>query len=306
MSKFSRTYYNKLLLNFKALTKISAFLYSTIFCIFLAGIIVVVFMPFVTMGGVQISFVVNIPLMIILGGLSYNWKQSSLSKNEKGFGDNKIVNHLSNLSFVFIIGALLFFLLNMCNIILAQSDLLLDGFVWDDNVNLTQLMWDRINWANYFYSFIINILVTYSVFFIVYRLIRDQKNYYIFVVIMLILFLIFGASVNGFFGAEVEPNTNLDGNVVPEFNNTPFARIMFIPSLFFPFYGAAQYYQTTVQLLLGNHGHPGLSMSIENDFVFKIFTGESWRWTLTFLQPWIVIMTSFTVGTLISSTTNNI
>lgn len=149
--------------------------YSVIFCIVVAGLVVVIFIPFYYMGGVQVGLAVNIPILIILGGLSYNWKFSTLSKNEKSNGKNKIVDHLSIITFAFIIELVLFLALNIFNIILAQLGLLLDDFTWGKNDNLSMLMWSRINWANYWYAFIINILVTYGVFFFFYRLMSNQK-----------------------------------------------------------------------------------------------------------------------------------
>lgn len=119
---------------------------------------------------------------------------------------------------------------------------------------------------------------------------------------MVILYILFGAAFNGYFIGTVEVGTVVSGNVIPKYHQAGYPSSMFIPSLFFPFYGAAQYYETTVQIMLANHDAPGMTNSIENDFVFKIFTGESWKWTITFLQPWIYIFISLLGGTLISKT----
>lgn len=300
-SSYSRIAWHKVKLDFLTLYSMKSFLFYIFIFVFSAVIVALFLIPFYNVGGIQIGFAVDIPLMIILGGISYNWKKSTLGKNEKIGGYSSRENHTPTILFLLIIGNALFLILLIINLFLGSLGLLKGSYVWDNVLEdrLDRLHWENVNWFNIFYAVEINIFVSYFVYFLFYKLFYSVKTYFIFVLVLFILFIMFGAAFNDY-SESTKTETSGSTLVTPAYNAVLFPDVMFIPSLFFPFYGAAQFYQSAVQRPLADYGN-----MTSSNYAFRIFTNDSKAWTAIVLQPWIVMTTFFMGGTLTTKFKDN-
>ncbi len=279
--------FNILLRNYKNLWYFGIFF-------FVAIITPIVFMPYNFSGGEEIVFYLTTPLFIVLGWLTYNFRLSSLYGNLSISGITKNEFYLSSIFTIFIIGNILtitfvpvVFILGKLGGIFMSEWGFLGGKTFPSGINL----FEYSSLVNLIYISNLDIIVVFSVYFLVHNLFLNIKTYYSFVFAIIILNIVLGGVLNTYF----DDAYNIEGRYIPYKVNL-FPDSYFIISLFFPFYGIGQQFSFGVNLTginyygIGNMGH----------FFTINWNNNGWQWSIVLIQPYIWILFSFVSGLIIN------
>lgn len=248
-----------------------------------------VLIPFRVAGAVKLELEVITPMLLLLGGLSYNWRKSTLHKNEEITKTNSNVYYMSLLLTLIFIGNMLtgaMMLLDWGTTSLGWS--LADwGFL--SGSRESSIDWNNIRFENILYIVETNILLTFAFYFFFHRFTTNEKSYYVVVLVTLILMVIFGGSLNQYFGGY----RTLDGQsgsaasnsiVYGHFQTWTFPEEMFVPSLLLPFYSTGTFFNESFTAAGSN------MWSEKQVLLFGIkFAQDSWQWSMVVIMPWIYI-----------------
>ncbi len=295
----------QLILNIKYIFSNFTPVFSLVFFLIVGVTLPIVFFPYFVIAGVETIISISIPLLLILGGISYNWKNSTLHQNEQITKSNKITYWVSIVLVLFFVGNLQTILMEVMNYICSSFGLFLENWSFLSDQTIPVLNYSNINFINYFYFTEINLMLVFSLFFLISRFFKNVKNYYICVLLMFILSVIFGGGLNEFFGGLDYMGKKGEGdtlfNTFPSFKPSMFPKYMFLPSLIIcPFFTISEFYTHSIAIHLSGAtwGHYNVhDRSLILLFVFS-FTDNSWQWSIVMLMPYIWMASSFSIGVL--------
>ncbi len=277
--------------------------------LFLGLLLPTIFFPFFVIGGVQVIFSISIPLLVVLGGVSYNWKKSTLMNNEILTKSNKFVYWLSIILVIFVIGNIQQFCMELINYLSSLAGILLNNwsFLGDDYIN--SLNYNNVNAINYIYAIEINLVIVFSIFFMTGRFFSNIKNYYIFISVLMIFSFIFGGGLSEMFtlyelNNPINPSSTNFFLTYPKFYPPLFPKQMFLPTLLIsPFFSSSTFYTHTISWSIAGHSTSTYTKTIL-PFLLT-FTKDNWQWSLTMIMPYIWLVTSLITGVLNSKLPKN-
>ncbi len=320
-----------------------------------------VFVPYY--GSIPIFFLTYliIPIFIILGWNGYNVRNSTmyLNINSSGLGRKtfyigqiitvSIVGNVLTLFFwplVVIIGHLQWFNLDWSTQMFTNEKWVIQPFV-------------NGTWILIFYEVQVTIGVTFAIYFATQSIISNHNTYYIVVITLVLLSVIFGGAINDYFlqtpgGLSYSAiiKTSLDNGVdyvkvdgqfyvldsawikveeamwksneIKAYGGT-FPTTIFIPTLFFPFFGVGQFGSAAVGLqstqhLMWNNENINIVADLNNIsdvkytlldniqgeqnwydwFTVNPLVGDGWMWFCVLVQPYAVIFICLFIGLVFS------
>ncbi|NQX83220.1 MAG: hypothetical protein HRS50_00700 [Mycoplasmataceae bacterium] len=257
-----------------------------------------IFIPFALSGSVKLILSVTIPALIFLGYLSYNWKRSTLNINEQISGTNRMVYYSSLLLTLFVIGNIFSFIMLGLDIGFGELGWQLKDWGFLNGERLNGINYGKVNWFNVFYSYQINILLIFSIYFFMNRFFKNIKNYFIFFLILVFLGVIFGGTMNTYFSgfSTIDGTQNSTGQLVyARYYTVTFPDAMFIPSLIYPFFGISEFYQLSVSTMLSNYSRESAPWPF-----LVMFNKDMWQWSMVIIIPYIHIGTYIFFGIMTS------
>ena len=241
-------------------------------------------------------------MLIILGSSTYTFRNSSLFNNLSIFGVNKSMFYISQFLTLFVIGTMLTISFNLIIFILGKAGILLNSlsisskYGTNIRVSVGTNVFQYSSLVILIYLSNLNIILTFSIYFLVHKFSKNIKNYYFVIIGLLILSFCFGAFLNSFFddsygshgeGIFYEPNI--------------FPNWMFIPSLFYPFFGVNQMFAYGVSMVGTNKWHIGENIGAFGKHFFEVNFVDYWQWAMVFIQPYILIVFSTLMWIFIST-----
>lgn len=272
--------FNLMEFNFKFLTRNISTVLLIVTFLLCAITIPVIFIPMRNAFGGSLLLYLILPELIILGHIGYDIKVSTLYYNIETTGIRKRYFYLSSLFTIIIIGMFLSAVFWSIMWIISMKGLMFGRFAGTaSHVSYNILAYGQI--INIIYITIVASLVSYSFYFLLHSLANSIKVYYIFVILALVLGIIFGGSLNTYFdracsivdvkGIEHDafnlnttPTSQDQVYIINEstfsldlveqgFHKTGYAlggglfpEYMFVPTLFYPFYGIGQFTGTVI------------------------------------------------------------
>ena len=277
---------------------------------FIIGVSVsIIFIPYSVSGGIDFFISVTFPMLIILGAITYNLRNSSLYENSNLSGTNKFTFYVSQFLTLFVVGTSLSLSFNFLMYILGEMGILLNiltvssKFGSDVRIPAGTNIFKYSSLIILIYLSNLNIVLTFSVYFIIHGLSKNIKNYYSVVVMLLVIGFCFGAFINTYFDDSYRGYSDPGGGIFYEPNIFP--NWTFIPSLFYPFFGLNQMFVYGVSMVGINKWHIGEHIGTMGQNFFKINFAISWQWAIVFIQPYIFIIFSTIIGIIISMIQKN-
>ncbi len=273
-----------LLFNLRALKNKASFYITSLLFTVLVIICVGVFWPYADVIGLFYLCYLVLPLLVLLGWTSYNITSSSLINNIRCTGIKSVPFYLAQLFTVLIMGNILSIIFWPIIYILGISGVFIPFWV-DKFVNNNQVInvFANYSWIYMIYITQIYIFVTFTVYMLMHVLLSTATSYYLTVISLLLLSIIYGGIINTYFtippgfGGNMKSAMNVTGSkgtdwylneqgivITQDFFNklmssniwwdkhtiyehgNAFPHWMFIPSLFFPYYGAGEFANKTI------------------------------------------------------------
>ena len=203
-------------------------------------------------------FMVEINVILSTGVLfsyfTYNWRKSTLYKNSYLNGGGKALIYISSLlsiliiiTFSSILQLILIYMLNDFNLIMVD-------WVFG-NPNNRSVVIENINFGGWIWGIFWITMITFSLSFFFQRFLKSEKEYFFFLVSILVFSFVFGGSLNDFYPWVI----NVDiGHWTPKMKRGLYPLSFFPVSLAFPFYA------------------PGQVISVASDFSIAKSSGEQW------------------------------
>ncbi len=307
------------ILNIKYIFSNPFSLFALIFFMLIGSLLPTVLFPFFVIGGIQVIFSVSIPLLIILGAVSHNWRNSTFMKNENLTNSSDVIYWMSIILVIFIVGNIQQLSMELMNYLFSILDILLDNWAFISTAHVPFLKYDNINAINYIYAMEINLVIVFSVFFMINSFFSNVKNYYIFILGLMILAIIFGGGLSEMFTTSQWKSTYGEHEIFenyrltnPVFHPAMFPKQIFIPILAIsPFYSSSEFYLHTITWGISGHNaapfesatstvqHFMTASYASSQLPFLLtFTSETWQWSLMMIMPYFWLSLSLTTGIL--------
>ena len=297
IQKISNTL-RQVIFNLKFLLK-NKFIYFMFISFYTISLLLaIIFIPFQYSIGIQETITMAIPTLLISGSLSYNWRVSTLYLNQEMTSQRNKNYYISLLLtlIVFMIptGLIYYFLIW----IIGNYPLFLRDFPWGKNIhfshNVNPLQFLGIKLI--FYTMTITILLSFSLYFAVYRIFKSNKSFNIFIMILLILSIFFSCAFNNYFHFNYIKDP-VEGNIpYAWFGRWFYPNPFFYVSFLYPFYSISQFLVLSSERGLENY------TQCFNMFFHLPFANASdiWKWDLVIFDPYIMCFTFFLIGYLFS------
>ncbi len=350
-----------LLSNYKILWLLSIF--------FVVGVMLpIIFIPYSLSGAAIFLLSIDAPLLVILGWSGYNIRRSTLFGNINTSGISKNNFYIAQALFTVLIANILSLLLWAVIFVLGESGALLQTWIWEsgDYSAFNPLGYGAI--INIVYVTNVSAMVSFATYFLINSVTNNIKTYYIFVVSLLVLGFIFTGSLNCYFGyypgfkayipeyttngvegvdwkyegdilyvtKNYFDNTNQLNDVLYSmdknrytFHGNLFPTSIFVPTLFYPFYGIGQFstnavtsqgnqlyafrisYEVVVVNSLENYSSIIQSFPLVTTGVNKwyswyhiSFNKDDLAWISVILQPYFTVLVYGVIGLFISKYRN--
>ncbi len=270
-----------------------------------------VFFPFTFSSNFDYFIIVTIPMFLVLGWFSYSVRKSNIYSGMEVSGHTKNEFYLGQLISIWVIGTTLTIWYLFAFEIFAQCGLLLSTYWVDPNFDLMQkidtLLFKNTYWiVNMIYIYNINVLITFSIYFMVHNLVKDQKQYYIFVMILMLLTFIYGGFLNEYFDSARKFE---DGKWYPDYSKNLFPDSMFPISLLFPYFSVHSMFSYGFTLTAIEHRSAHATISNITGYG-NWFWNLSWeynkQWVMIFIAPYVWVLIGFFVGKATSKLKSNI
>ncbi len=296
-------------------------LLSIVLIFFILGIILCMcLIPYQRAGGALLLLYQTVPLFIIMGWFSFNLRNSILFKNLKLNGYKTRWFYLSQLITLFIIGNILSLIFWILMFFFVYFGLFLSEWSFISNQFFAKgtIIFNNNALINLIYITNINILLVFSIYFAIHSLIKDSKQYYFIIMVILLIGIFFGGSLNTYWNNPIGNNLVKleDGSYRINYKNKSmimygglFPEKMFIPTLFFcPIYGTGEFLNFSVtktgvaneiwgsKVYISEGVEYYFNLNQINNVFAPIFYKENWQWLLVVLQPYIWILSSLFVG----------
>ncbi len=351
-----------LISNYKMLWLLSIFFICAI-------MLPIIFIPYSLSGAAVFLLATDAPLLVILGWSGYNIRRSTLFGNITTSGTSKNNFYIAQALFAVIIANILSTVLWIFMFALGESGILLQSWIWEGGnyPAFNPLAYGAI--INIVYVTNVSAMVSFATYFLVSSLTNNIKTYYIFVVSLLVLGFIFTGSLNNYFGyypgfqgyrpeyytsgasgvdyvyqgdtlyvtQNYYDSTNQLNDVLYTvnknrytFHGNLFPASIFIPTLFYPFFGIGQFSTNAVteqgnQLYSFLIGHKVVLVDslnnlseVKETFPLVLSGPSNWyswyhipfnkddlAWISVILQPYIIIASYGSIGLIISKFRNN-
>ncbi len=282
--------------NFKSLIKHKMFVWATLSFFAMVLIASMVFVPY--NWGVGLFFIayLMLPCFIILGWTGYNIMTSVLYQNVRTSGIGSFSFYIAQLITIFIIGNILSLFFWPIVVLAAHFNLFILG--WFDKAAQATTIFNPLSnftWVLIIYNIQLTIMVVFSFYFVIQFWVSDIKVYYLIIVPTILLSIIFGGVINDYFTKPMgwenpDPASGEAWSMHQiEMIGGAFPDWMFWPSLLFPFYGVGQFATAAIALNATHFGIEGAqSVQFWNWFIINPLIGESWKWWLVLIQPYVV------------------
>ncbi len=270
----------------------------------IGGLLSGIFFPFTLSSPFDYFLMVTFPILVVLGWYNYSIRNSNVQMGLNTIGHSKLESYGAQFISTWILGTLLTIWFLISFEAYAQMGLILKAYWanpkhdWIPDVNT--VMFNNSHWIlNLIYVYNLNILVTFSLFYLVHIVIKDQKQYYIALLVLILLTFIYGGMLNEFFESAT---TYGNGVWYPEFKRGIFPEYMFWPSLMFPYFSVNSMFSYGFTLTAIEHREWFESFSTLTHYG-NTFWHISWtysrKWTLVFFAPYVWVGFSALGGTLI-------
>ncbi|BDU67366.1 MAG: hypothetical protein TYPL_0190 [Candidatus Tyloplasma litorale] len=263
-----------LLNNKKTLLFVMIFFVSSVF-------LVTTYIPWDAATGAILLMYLIVPELIVLGTIGYDVRESTIYNNLNMSGISRNSFHFSSLLTTFIIGILLSVIFwPIIWIVSLFDNVILNDWIFANTVHqyhVNILAGGSI--INLIYSILLTSFVSFAFYFAIHSWAKNLRVYYFWVMSMFILGIIFGGSLNSFFLRPINSTSILSGDSIlftkVFVNNSEqtlrlsfvdeqymeevkafsqldvsnslsygyglFPDAMFVPSLFYPFFGVGQF-----------------------------------------------------------------
>lgn len=183
-------------LNFKSIFKNKSLLLLLSIFFIISLLIAIIFIPYILIGSYFILLAVALPVLIILGWVSYNCRKSTMYKNMNITGMSKSTFYLGQIFTTFLLTIILSFAIWMIVWFLGNFNIFLLDWVWDNSNSGKINPFYGDTWINIIYITILSSVLIFSFYFFLNSFIPNQKFYYIFIVILFLFGIIFGGGLN--------------------------------------------------------------------------------------------------------------
>ncbi len=305
--------------------------------IFLSEIITIIFVPLQLAGSLKLELAITCPILLMLGAVSYQWKTSTLNRNEFLSNSSKSSYYISLILTILVVGNILIFILIALDSITLLLGLQLKEWVWEggDRFAHGDFNLSNINFISILYAVELDLGVTFAIYFLIHRFFNNSKNYYIFILVFMILTVIFGGVFTNLF--RIYSYVNDDGvktiGIGANESISLFPGNIFYFSLIFPLYCPSILFQliyifpvaddinSNTTLIEQIHSNPfwffniissGESVILANDYEIipdpsSIITpGWTWRVYALHIDPWATIIIYGLAGGIINFIRNKL
>ncbi len=272
-------------------------------------------LPFYSILGSIINLYTVTLIVTILGVTTRKLRRSTLFRNVKTTGNDKYKFYLSNAIFTFLLTTfiVLIFWTSLC--IFGEF-----GWITMQNFNnylapsgvLTQIKFNPLRYWNSIMVILLifpTSLMSFSLFFIFYSISRNDKEYFIFICVLLITGLIFAGPVNTYLRPSFDSR-----NGYHMISPTTFAEVMFWPSIILqPLFALGQTFnmltRSTWDKLLQEYKDGVLYVpTFVQAFNIVFYSGDAYhlKAMAIILQPYISSAIYIFIGVVISGQRKNI
>ncbi len=272
------------------------------------------FIPLTDCIGVVFTCTILLFSFITYERVTYSFKVSTLHSNSKLTSSDKWSSNLSTILVMIIINTAMIMFSIFTLSILANFDLLLDGFM--SNKDNERYLIRKLPFLFIFYQTTIMVVVFYSLSYLLEKISSSSNTFYIFAITLFILAIIFGGAFNNYFKSSIDTG---EGVMYPIFNayeaKAIFPTSIFLPSLLLPFFANSQMISTcgwiphyrlvgeTWQLISPERWAtftPWVweKTNIMNSLGSK-YIGTAWKWNILWVVPYIHILGWFAIGRLL-------
>ncbi len=290
---------------------VSMSIMATLFC--------VLFIPVRESFSLMTTFTISSTSMIIFNFIYFNYKKSSLNSNSSLTKNNRYTFVVST-----ILTMALFAIFNyIIMLLLLQSEDFLGiiKYDWIDNgPNSAYLRILSLPMLFILYEISLNILIVFSLSYLLTSFVKSQKTFFIYIVSLLLLIFLFSASFNNYFFQQYK----IDGQFNPAFNynnGTFYPTFLFLPFVvILPFFSISQMLAPIGQTILFkangdqywgwyNDYTPWIWSSQEllneSGLIIDGAVPSAWKWNILWFMPYIHIFSLFGVGVILKKRTNN-
>ncbi len=269
--------FNQINLNFKFIFKNVSFIYITLFIQLILILIPIFFAPLWASSPIFFEISVITISALTYGNLTYSIRNSTLYKNYYLNVQRKDVIYLASLITILTFSFLISFF-QLILLFIFENILLYDwSFVESSQI----LELKNIDFFTFFYCIFWISLITFAISFSVRNWIKTEKNYYVMILIILLLCLVFGGTFNDYFiGNKIDEN----GNTIPNFYPVLFPKDIYWVSVFFPYYAPGQIISSSFEFSLNTY-------SKYDTVIIHWFSGQ-FRWNILLLMPpiWFTLL----------------
>lgn len=184
-------------------------------------------------GGMPLSVQITtiIPTAILFGTATYSFKNSTMYSNFRSTNPNKSNLYLATMLSTTLIMFLLILEYIFFLYIFTETDLINPNWLWFDNASHFDYSFEDFDYFVFAISTLEICALTFAISFTLRNIIKNLRTYYILWICVLVICLMWGATLNSFFGVEKHGIT-FQRNLVP--------KSMFVTSILFPFYAPSQ------------------------------------------------------------------
>lgn len=270
----------------------------------------VIFIPITYGFSLIIQLSTLIPIGMVYISISYEWRNSTLYSNLLKTRNNKILFNISIISTMMIFMFILTFITLLIVVVANQFHLILTTWFTYGGREAFSLFGKWYQWDILLYTQIINVILMFALCFFVQSFAKSSKLLYVFLLMIMILLIIFGGSLNDYFDAvnPIEQDAN-DKTIkyAPRFNPALFPPFLYFPSLLFPFYSNGQILSFSIDAKGPAKGISDIWIWLDNSTFTSTFTNENpapkwigpWTWNILWLMPWIQIFGFLSISIII-------
>lgn len=285
---FTYILYKNLKLNINYIFKKNS-TYILIFILPIFSIIpVLFFFPF--WNGASITILINSVLgtAIIFASLTYNWRKSTLYKNSFINGNDKSMIYLSSFMVIIIIETLVFLFHILTLFLFSELNMIVPDWIWSNDrtrgIDILNLIFFAYSWSFYW-----SVLVMFSISFLAQKFITTTKNFYILILMIMVLCFLWGSTFNDYF-AHIGNN---GFKSYPNFKAEIYPSEFYFVSLLFPFYPMGQIASVSADFTITSNGNQwGEYINFSGNLISWTSGHEfAWKWNILLVLPafWVAL-----------------
>ncbi len=261
----------------------------------------VVFFPFKACVGISLLICIVPTTACIYYQVTLQVNKSTLRKNINMGNMTKINYYFSSIFSIFVITTILLLILYFSFTLLFALNLLKSNWFEYDNDWIEILNWPWF--LIYIYCGYLISAITFSISFAFQSIFKSSSAYFSFIMSLVILGVIFGGALNGYFHIFTDADGSLKFGILQGKRYGLFPNETWCVSIIFPLYSPATLITSTTDLLSTSRFHSGIMNFVD---VFQIFNPRNITIELliTEIIPFFYIALFFTIGFLFSKRKN--